>query len=187
LKRFIKQSLSEIEEVQGESVDIEVIHESYAELMAANKDLIELHDEVEEYQRLQSSSCDVLVLQELADIREMMQSGGAGLQQFKLSLMHQLVRLAERAQFTINLDYLRWLISYGWNLGIQKYRQGGVGVQEESKIYIQFCYSLVEQLKVIKGRELAKKDSNKSSWETFGIFLDMVGPKMEEANEKLMY
>ena len=49
LKRFIKQSLSEIEEVQGESVDIEVIHESYAELMAANKDLIELHDEVEEY------------------------------------------------------------------------------------------------------------------------------------------
>ena len=110
------------------------------------------------------------------------------MQQLKLGLMQQLVRLAERAHFDINLDYLRWLISYGWNLGIQKYRQGCVGVREESRIYIQFCYTLVEQLKVVKGRELAtNKAQNKSNWETFGIFLDMVGPKMEEANEKLMY
>ena len=142
LKRFIQQSLSELEGLQEENVEADILKESYSELMAANKDLIELHDEMEQFQSIKSSNNDVLTLQELADLREI--HSGDGMQQLKLGLMQQLVRLAERAHFAINLDYLRWLISYGWNLGIQKYRQGCVGIREESRIYIQFCYTLVE-------------------------------------------
>lgn len=107
--------------------------------------------------------------------------------QQKLALMHQMMRLAERASFCINLDYFRWLISYGWNLGIQKYKQGGVQNKDHARIYIQFCYSLLEQLQMIKQKQIGQGAINSSQWESLGFFLDMVAPKMAEANAKLMY
>lgn len=90
------------------------------------------------------------------------------------------------ANFKINLDYLKWILSYAWNLGIQKYRQGSIEAKDEARSYIQFSYSAVEQLKAIKTREISKRQQPEQ-WESFGIFLDMIEPRMEEANQKLMY
>ena len=51
--------------------------------------------------------------------------------------MQQMVRVAERAKFRfINLDYFRWLISYGWNLGIQMYREGKTDESNDARKYI---------------------------------------------------
>ena len=99
--------------------------------------------------------------------------------------MHQMLRIAERIEFNCNLDYLRWLISYGWNKGIQKYKHG-ITATEEARNYIQFCYQLVQQLSHVKTKKI-ELEIQQEAWEAFGIFLEMVGPKMEEANSKLMY
>ena len=99
--------------------------------------------------------------------------------------MHQMLRIAEKIEFNCNLDYLRWLISYGWNKGIQKYKHG-VSASEEARNYIQFCYMLEQQLSKVKEQKLSQGQQTEA-WEAFAIFLEMVGPKMEEANQKLMY
>ena len=45
--------------------------------------------------------------------------------------------------------------------------------------YIGFCSVLVEQLQGVK--------QETPEWKKFRLFLEMVGPKMAEASEKLMY
>jgi hypothetical protein len=119
--------------------------------MAANKELIELHDDLELYVKLNNDS------DELEDIKLFHSLSKSGLiqniSQIKLSLMHELLRLAERASFQVNLDYFRWLISYGWNLGIQKYKMiGQSSEKDDARLLIQFCYTLVQQLQLEKKR-----------------------------------
>ena len=81
--------------------------------------------------------------------------------------------IGERCNFEVDLDYFRWLISYSWNLGIKRYKQGS----DQAKIYIQFCSGLVNQLKVQVNKNLREE-----RWRNFDVFLEMVGPKMMEAN-----
>jgi len=82
----VQQSLAEVEEATASEQDIdqEVLTETYQELMAANKDLIELYDEVE---AMTHGMYPQFEEQEVSELKGTMLSNGSS-DKLKQSLMH---------------------------------------------------------------------------------------------------
>jgi hypothetical protein len=159
LKAFIASSLKEVDQLSNDSEKPEdyeeTITETLSELMAAHKDLVELYTEAESVlSNPQSGLQDTLRSREVAELHASDLQGGRIIKQ-QLSVLHQMMRLAERSSFRINLDYLRWMISFAWNVGISRYRAGNASAKEDAREFIQFCYGIVDQLKRVKEREVA--------------------------------
>ncbi|CDW91181.1 UNKNOWN [Stylonychia lemnae] len=128
--------------------------------------------------------------------------------QEKYILMMQACKYIEKANFSINLDFIKWMISLSWNQGIQLYKQA---IKVEAINWMNFSINLLrktqEQLQIRKqnpeqffvddnnhpsnlgNQSITKNKSNNSfeSWKELESFLNLIANKIEDAHQKIIY
>jgi hypothetical protein len=71
------------------------------------------------------------------------------------------MRVIERARYQLqNLDYLKWLVGYVWNQGVQLFKQGGgmmmmIGDEQEARNWMNLAMGIFRRCSEEAERRLA--------------------------------